>query len=74
MKANDKFEHPEILDMMHICAVSPDVEGTREICDLMGSTTIIDKSKSIPIKRKNNDDLDKSLEDTFPASDPISHY
>ena len=70
MNTNDKFEHPEILEFMHICSVSPDMDGAREVCELMRNTTIIAESE----RTKIENELDKSLEDTFPASDPVTHY
>lgn len=77
MRKNDKFiVHPEINEMIHICAVSPDAEDTKVICDLIS----IDNSKNekrakiVARRVKIESKLDKELQDTFPASDPITHY
>jgi hypothetical protein len=67
-------EHPEITEFAHICAVSPDAEGTKEICDILNATTVVTVSKSKKKKIKKDKELDKDLKDTFPASDPITHY
>lgn len=73
MRPNDKVIHPEIIEFMHICAVSPEAEGAKEICELLNSTkkTSFKKNKKRSIKDKK---LDQELKDTFPASDPITHY
>ncbi len=73
MKTHDKFEHPEVSEFMHICAVSPDDEGTREACELLKKNTeTLSKNKKKRIKKEK--ELDRNLGDTFPASDPVTRY
>ena len=77
MKTNDGFiNHPEIAEFIHICAVSPDAEDTKMICDLIKGISFnqegATKRSSKQIKREK--DLDAELEDTFPASDAVAHY
>ena len=73
MKNNDNL-HPEITEIEHICAVSPDDEGTKEICDLIKTTSIVTDSKNKKKSSQKESQLDNELKDTFPASDPVTHY
>ena len=73
MKNNDNL-HPEITEIEHICAVSPDDEGTKEICDIIKTTTIVTGFKSKKKRSIKESELDNELKDTFPASDPVTHY
>lgn len=78
MRPGDKCEHPELIEFVHICAISPDAYGAKEICELLKSTTVTVstvKVKTKTEKAKSKDkELDQALKDTFPASDPITHY
>ncbi|RUR13367.1 hypothetical protein [Legionella sp. km772] len=75
MRPGDKCDHPEVIEFAHICAVSPDADGAKEICELLKTTTVtVTKSKTKKKKINKDKILDKELKDTFPASDPITHY
>lgn len=78
MKIIDELQHPEVNELIHICAVSADLEGHKELCDLMKKNVevkppMLDKSEEEK-KKKEDKELDDFLMDTFPASDPIAHY
>lgn len=74
MRSYGKFEHPEVAEFINICAVSPDADGAKEICDMLRKGTPVSKSKSKMKRQKKDNELDRNLKDTFPASDPITHY
>ncbi len=72
-------EHPEVAEFIHICAMSPEAEGNKEICELIKKTTVVSKAVVTQFSHtkkeiKEDEELDESLKDTFPASDPITHY
>ncbi len=73
MRTSDKMDHPEIIEFVHICAISPDAEGAKEICDLLKDNTKV-AFKNKRKRAKKDKELDQALKDTFPASDPITHY
>ena len=73
MRTNDKFEHPEVIELLNICAVSPDAMGAREVCDLM-LVSAVKSSKKRRLRKKIEDDLDEALDETLPASDAVAHY
>lgn len=72
MKTNGTLVHPEMIEFMHICAISPD--GNKEICELVQKVEVTKKQKTKVKKAKKDKELDRDLEDTFPASDPFTHY
>ena len=78
MRTNDHPEHPEVIELMHICAVSPDVDSTKEVCEVFKGSTKKKRHSKDHDKRNEQlnkeSDLDRDLEATFPASDATAHY
>lgn len=73
MKANDKLDHPEIIEVINICAISPDVDGVKEVCELI-KTTKVSLPQENGKRAKKEQELDRNLKETFPASDAITRY
>ena len=75
MRTSGIIEHPEVIELIHICSISPD--GAKEVCELFKMTAVDtpkEKDKIKAKKRKKDKELDRDLKDTFPASDPFTHY
>jgi hypothetical protein len=75
MKKSGTLVHPEMEEFMHICAISPD--GSKDVCEhiqTMEGNDLKEKDKVKMKKRKKDKELDRDLKDSFPASDPLTHY
>lgn len=73
MNTNGPLGHPEIMELLNICTVSPD--ASQEVCDYVKKMEVnASNAKEHLEQRKKDKELDRDLKDTFPASDPFTHY
>ncbi len=70
---NYRGQHPEVDDLENICAIAHHTDPTSGVCDQLNEEHLRQaKMKSKRIKKEKK--LDKTLQDTFPASDPTAKY
>lgn len=65
--------HPEVKDMENVCDVTTDNSKHNKnngVCEQIKK----DKPFKAEDKKKESKELDESLEETFPASDPTAEY